>query len=163
MACHRPSLLLGVMAYVTNPSFDDHDGTNGGELFGTGNHVMVVTDAMHLLDNLEVLIRSLRAAQPAFAVVPIGRWAFMQVMACDDGSLRIESSASAEVLAAKLGFDELVEQHLHVAAATIPADWAAADKMAAETTMRLAADVHHMQFPALLEFQLCTVEEALEI
>lgn len=150
-----------MMADVTNTSVNDDD-TNGGELFDMGDHIVLVADPVHLLGNFEVLVRSLRAAEPAFAVIPVGRHAFMQVMACDDGSLRIESSASASVLAAKLGFDELVEQHPHVAAATIPAHWTAVDKMAAEVMMRLAVDVHHVQFPALLEFQLCTVEEALE-
>ena len=158
--CHRPSLLW--LADVTNASLDD-DTTNGGELFSLGDHVVLVTDPVHLLGNLEVLVQSIRAAEPAFAVVPIGRRVFMQVMALDDGSLRIESSATAEVLAANLGFEQLVEQHPHVAVAAIPAGYAAADKMAAEAMMRLAVDVHHMLFPALLEFHLCTVEEALEI
>lgn len=157
-----PSLLWLVMSDVTNASLDN-DGTRGGELFDMGDHLVLVTDPVHLLANLEVLVQSLRAAEPAFAVVPIGRQMFMQVVALDDGSLRIESSASAEVLAANLGFEQLVEQHPHVAVAAIPAGWAAAEKVAAEAMMRLAIDVHHMLFPALLEFQLCTVEEALEI
>lgn len=119
---------------------------------------MLVTDAMSLLANLQTLVASLLKIQPAFAVVPLGTGVFMQVLANGDGSLRLESSASAAVLASNLGFDDIVEQYEHVAGANIPAEWKCREMIAAETMMRLAVNVHGVQFPAHIGFRVSLVE-----
>ena len=72
----------------------------------------------------------------------------------EDGGLRLESSASADVFATNLGFTELVEGHDHIAGTNIPPDWIGREMMAAETLMRVAVDIHGISFPAVLELRV---------
>ena len=119
---------------------------------GTTTHH--VDDPMALLAQLQLVVAALVESKPAYVICPLGNFEFMQVMSLEDGSLRLESSASPAVLAANLGFTELVEDYEHVAGALIPADWGGQELMVAETMMRLAIDVHKMQFPAEVQFRL---------
>ncbi len=113
-----------------------------------------VIDEWHLLEILETMVELLVETRGAYGVVTVDEPEFMQVMAFDDGALRVESSASDKVFAADLGFNERVEEYEHIAAATIPASWPARVKMVAKTMAVLAVEVHQVQFPTSLEFQL---------
>ncbi len=141
----------------SSATFPKRDTPVPSDRFDVGHHTLLITDAAHMLHNVELLVRSLLDLKPAFAVIPVSDDDFMQVMALPDDSLRLESSASADVLVAKLGFDELVEQFPDIAAATIPPHWHAREMITAETLMRLIVDVHGVLFPALLEFRVSPV------
>ena len=145
------------MSAVASEPDDQEAPIVGRKLHPVGDQILIIADAMDLLSNFQMLVASLIENRPALAVVPLGEFAFIQVMAIDDGGLRLESSASAAVLAANLGFGELVEQHEHVAGANLPADWNGREMIAAETMMRLAVDVHGMMFPAKIEFRISLI------
>lgn len=113
-----------------------------------------VHDERHLLEIFEKMVELLVETRCAYGVVTVDDPEFMQVMAFDDGGLRVESTASDKVFAADLGFYERVEQFEHIAAANIPAAWPAKEKMVAQTMALLAVEVHEVQFPTSLEFQL---------
>lgn len=136
------------------PNNDIRDQVPARTNFAIGDHILVVNDAMDLLTNLQVLLESLLRMRPALAVLPIEGDKFIQMVALDDGGLRLESSASTVVLAANLGFSELVDGHEHIAGANIPADWKGREMMAAETLTRVVVDVHAMSFPAVLELRV---------
>lgn len=113
-----------------------------------------VDNSWHLLEIFEKLIELLVEARGAYGVVTVDDPEFIQVMAYDDGALRLESSASEKVMAADLGFDELVDEYEHIAATNIPAEWPAKEKVVAETMALLAVEVHGVQFPTSLAFEL---------
>lgn len=98
----------------------------------------------------------------AFAVVSVGEPGFMQVMANEDGALRLESSSSEKVLAANLGFEERLEQYEHIAATYIPAGLPSKEKYVAKIMTRLAVEVHEVDFPGSLEFDLDVNELATQ-
>lgn len=83
---------------------------------------------------------------------------FVQLKTLPDGTLRLESSASTRATTAGLGLDEIVEGYEHLAGMNIPARWPSREKVAAETMTLLAIDVHDVQFPAVIEFELDHVD-----
>ncbi len=117
-----------------------------------------IESPLHLLDVLQKMIELLVETRGAYGVVNIDEPDFIQVMALDDGALRLESSSSDKVLAANIGFSELVHEHENIAATSIPASWPAKEKIAAETLAMLAVEVHGLKFPTNLEFELDLVD-----
>ena len=117
-----------------------------------------VDSAPHLLQIMQKMVELLVETRQAYGIVSIDEPEFIQVMALEDGALRLESSSSHKVLAANIGFKELVADHEHIAAIDIPAEWPAKESIAAETLATLAVKVHGVVFPTVLEFELDTVE-----
>ena len=113
-----------------------------------------VDNSEHLCDILEKMIALLVETGDAFAVVSVGEPGFMQVMANDDGALRLESSSSDRVLEANLGFEERLEHYEHIAASYIPAGLPSKERYVAKIMTRLAVEVHDVEFPRSLKFDL---------
>ena len=99
----------------------------------------------------------------AYGIVDVVEPDFIQVMALDDGSLRLESSSSDRIFAADLGFSEIVAGHEHIAATHIPSDWPGFEEIAAKTMTLAAIEVHGLQFPASLDFELDFVDHQREV
>lgn len=110
------------------------------------------------MELLEKMIELLVKTRSAYGVVTVDDPRFIQVMALDDGALRLESSASRDVLAADLGFNEVVADHEHIAAANIPAEWPAKERVAAQTLALVTVEVHGVQFPTNMDFELDLVD-----
>lgn len=113
---------------------------------------------MSILEYVEATVGALLDVHPAYAVLDIPVGQFIQVMTNRDGSVRLESSASMSVIASNLGFTHLVENHEHIAAANIPVEWQAKEKLVAETVMRLVVDVHRVELPATFLLRMELVE-----
>ncbi len=126
-----------------------------------GHERIHIKSAEHLFDLLEKMIGLLVETGEAYAVVSLGDTEFVQIMASDDGRLRLESSASDKVLASNLGFDERLEHFDHIAATLIPADVPAKERWAARTMTRLVVEVHEIEFPTDLDFNLDVNEYAM--
>ena len=120
--------------------------------------VIDVDDATNLAEFFQVMVELLVSAKNAYGVVDLAGPDFVQIMALEDGSLRLESSASEKIFAADLGFSETVTDHEHIAATHLPADWEAIEEIAAKTMTLVAIEVHGLQFPASLEFELDLVD-----
>ena len=113
-----------------------------------------VSNAWHLLEILDEMAGHLSQASGAYCILSISPTKFIQIKTLPDGTLRLESSASARATAAGLGLDEIVEGYEHMAGTNIPARWPSKEKVAAEAMVLLAIDVHDVEFPAYIDFEL---------
>ena len=120
--------------------------------------VIDIDNATNLTAFFQMMVEMLVEQRNAYGVVDLVKPEFMQVMALEDGSLRLESSSSERIFAADLGFSETVADHENVAATHIPADWDSIEEIAAKTMTVVAIEVHGLEFPASIEFELDLVD-----
>lgn len=118
-----------------------------------------MTSAWHLLEILEKMIALLLETGGAYGVISIDEQNFIQVMALDDGSLRLESTASSMLVKAGLGFDEIVDGHEHIAATRVGAHQVDCVEVAAKLLTLVAVEVHGLTFPTDLEFELDVIDQ----
>ena len=55
----------------SSATFPKRDTPVPSDRFDVGHHTLLITDAAHMLHNVELLVRSLLDLKPAFAVIPV--------------------------------------------------------------------------------------------